>query len=108
VHGPPGLGNDEREVDLNLRGPTSNNRPSRKNGPRQSPTGVDPDLNGDLPPKSNVDGNRGTNPSPLNVNPSGPLSNEGHANNLEGSVNRPNEQLSDVDRHRTHVSHSAA
>jgi hypothetical protein len=110
VHGPPGLGNNEREVDRNRLGPTSrnNNRPSGKNRTRRSPTGVDPNLNGDLPKRTNIKGNRSTNPNPLNVNPSAPLRNEGHPNNLKRSLNRPNEQLSDVDRHKTHVSHSAA
>jgi len=102
VHGPPSLGNNKIKVD---RGPTNNN-PSRKNRTRRRPTGVNPNLNGDGPMNSHINGHRGRNPIPFNMNPSTPVSNEGHPNNLEGGGNRPNEQLSHKDRHKTHASHS--
>ena len=102
MHGPPGLSNNKIKIDRGL----TNDSPCRQHRPRLSPTGVDPNLNGDRPLKRNINRLRRGNPGPSDQNPRGPVPDKGHPNNLKRSVNRPNEQLSDNDRHKTHASHS--
>ncbi len=108
VHGPPSLSDRQGKIDRNPPGLPINDNPSSKHGAGRSATGVDPNLNGDLPLERHINRNRGEHPNPLNVHPSSPVSNKGHPHNLKRSSNRPNEQLSDVHRHKTHASHSAA